>query len=163
MGEDGRKDTTFANEVERLIEDFESRTLDGMGGRFRRLIHLASLRDYNTGRYHHAGLEARYWPEAVNEGLRQCHIRVFQELVTLPLKVQTEDLLDFFESLREERSRLVDAWQRLRSYQVLPPENCNPLARELFDKNCEIILGVLRQTEFWELLHDPHSHPDDLA
>jgi hypothetical protein len=36
------------------------------------------------------------------------------------------------------------------------------LARELFDKNIEIILRVLRETDLWPLLHDPHHHADDL-
>ena len=116
--------------VERLVRDFEERTLAGMGGQFNRLVYLASLRDYNTGRYHHYGLETRYSAEAVDEGLRQCHVRVFDDLVSLTLKEQTEDLLDFFESLKEDRKRLVSAWKRLKSYQVLPPEDCHPLARE---------------------------------
>ena len=153
---------TNSQDVERLVRDFEERTLAGLGGHFSRLVYLASLRDYNTGRYHHYGLETRYSAEAVDEGLRQCHVRVFDDLVSLTLKEQTEDLLDFFESLKEDRKRLVSVWKRLRSYQVLPPENCHPLARELFVKNIEIMLGILRETELWPLLHDPHRHADDL-
>jgi hypothetical protein len=149
-------------EVERLVRDFEDRTLSALDGYFSRLVYLASLRDYNTGRYHHYGLESRHPPAAVDEALRQCHTRVFEGLVGLSLKEQTEDLLDFFESLKEDKSRLVAAWERLRSYQILPPENCHPLARELFDKNIEIILKVLRETDLWPLLHDPHRDPYDL-
>ncbi len=161
--EDNERDNPYDfYEPDCVAEDFERQTLNGMEGRFSRLIYVASLRDYNTGRYHHEGLESRYPREAVDEGLRRCHTKVFEELVALPLKAQTEDLLKFFESLMEERSRLVDAWQRLRSYQVLPPENCRPLARDLFDKNVEIILQILRETHLWELLHDPHGDPDDL-
>ncbi len=149
-------------EVERLVRDFEERTLVGMQGHFNRLVYLASLRDYNTGRYHHYGLEDRYAAEAVDEGLRQCHARIFEELVGLPLQEQTEDLLNFFESLKEDKARLVGVWERLRSYQILPPEDCHPLARELFDTNIEIILRVLRETDLWPLLHDPHRDADDL-
>src|SRR5450759_3410286 len=87
-------------EVEHLVRDFEDRSLGALKGHFSRLVYLASLRDYNTGRYHHFGLESLYAPEAVEEGLHQCHVRIFEELVALPLKVQTEDLLDFFESLK---------------------------------------------------------------
>jgi hypothetical protein len=152
----------FGQAVDRLVRDFEERTLAPMGGHFARLVYLASLRDYNTGRYRHYGLESRYAADAVDEGLRQCHIRVFEELVALPLKEQTEDLLDFFESLKEDKARLVEAWQRLRSYQVLPPENCHPLARELYDKDIEIVLRILRETDLWPLLHDPHRNADDL-
>jgi hypothetical protein len=149
-------------DVERLMRDFEERTLAGLDGYFSRLVYLASLRDYNTGRYHHYGLESRFPSEAVDEGLHQCHVQIFEELVALPLKEQTEDLLNFFESLKEDKGRMVTVWKRLRSYQILPPEDCHPLARQLFDKNIEIILRILRETDLWPLLHDSHRHADDL-
>jgi len=150
-------------EVERLVRDFEERTLAGMEGGFSRLVYLASLRDYNTGRYHHYGLESRYSLESVDEGLHQCHIRVFEELVAQPLKEQTEDLLGFFESLKEDKARLVGIWRRLKSYQILPPDGCHSLAGELFDKNIEIMLRILRETDLWPLLHDPHGDANDLT
>ncbi len=152
----------FRLEVERVKRDFEGRTLVALEGRFRRLIHLASLRDYSTGRYHHYGLESRFSAAAVDEGLRQCHIQAFEELVALPLKDQTEDLVVFFESLQEDKARLVEVWQQLRSYQILPPEKGHPLARQLFDKNMEIMLRVLQETDLWPLLHDPHRDSDNL-
>ena len=149
--------------VELLVRDFEDRTLAGLEGHFSRLVYLASLRDYNTGRYHHYGLETTHSLETVDEGLHECHIRVFEELVTLPLQEQTEDLLNFFESLKEDKTRMVGVWRRLKSYQVLPPEGCHALARELFDENVEIMLRILRQTDLWPLLHDPHRDADDLS
>ncbi len=152
----------LGDEIERVVADFEHRTLDEMSGRFSRLIYLASLRDCNTGQYHHYGLETRYSSEAVDEGLRRCHVKVFEDLVASPLEAQTQDLLGFFESLKDERARLVKTWQRLRSYQMLPPEGRHPLARELFDKNIEIILTILRETDLWPLLHNPHSDSDNL-
>jgi hypothetical protein len=149
-------------EVGRVVRDFQERTLVGLEGHFSQLVYLASLRDYNTGRYHHYGLESRYSAEAIDLGLRQCHVQVFEELVGLSLKEQTEDLLNFFESLKEDKTRLIVVWKRLRSYQVLPPEDCHPLAQELFDRNIEIMLRVLRETDLWPLLHDAHSDTDDL-
>jgi hypothetical protein len=149
-------------DVDRLVSDFEQRTLSELKGRFSQLVYIASLRDYNSGRYHHYGLETRYPEPAVDEGLRRCHTRVFEELIGLSLQEQTEDLLDFFESLKEDRARLVNVWKRLKSYQILPPEDCHPLARELFEKNTEIILKILRETDLWPLLHDPHRDADDL-
>jgi len=149
-------------EVERLLRDFRERTLGGLPGHFEKLVYLASLRDYNTGCYHHYGLESRFAPEVVDAGLRQCHSQVFEKLLALPLREQTEDLLSFFESLKEDKSRLVAVWKRLKSYQILAPEDCHPLARELYDQNLEIMLQVLRETDLWPLLHDPHRDPNDL-
>lgn len=156
------KDATDPEEVERVVRDVEERTLVGLEGAFSQLVYLASLRDYNTGRYHHYGLESLYSAKAIDEALHRCHVRVFEELVALPLKEQTEDLLNFFESLKEDKARLVVVWKRLRSYQILPPEDCHPLAQELFDKNIEIILRILRETDLWPLLHDSHGDSDDL-
>lgn len=147
----------------RVVEDVQMNTLETMEGQFNRLIYLASLRDYNTARYHHYGLENYYGSDAVDEGLRRCHVKIFEELMALPLQDQTRDLIDFFESLKEDRSRMIDVWQRLRSYQVLPPESCHPLARQLFDNNIEVMLRILRETDLWPLLQEPHSHSDHLA
>ncbi len=160
---DTRGEASFlTREIEQVVEDLQGHTLEAMAGMFSRLIYLASLRDYNTGRYHHYGLETRYSSEAVDEGLRHCHAQAFEALLALSLQEQTQDLLRFFESLKADRSRLVEVWQRLRAYQMLPPEGCHPLARELFNKNVEIILEVLRATDLWELLDDPHRDPDHL-
>jgi hypothetical protein len=149
-------------EVRRLVRDFEQRTLGVLPGYFSQLVYLASLRDYNTGRYHHYGLETRYGEAVVDAALRQSHQRVFDDLIALPLKEQTEDLLRFFESLKEDKARLVVVWKRLKSYQILPPEECHPLARELFERNLEVMLRILRETDLWPLLHDPHRDADDL-
>jgi hypothetical protein len=150
------------SEADRVAENFQRQTLEEIPGQFSRLIYLASLRDHNTGRYHHYGLETRFSAEAIDEGLRRCHLEVFAHHLTLPLQEQTQDLLRFFESLKDDRARLVEAWQQLRAYQILPPQNCSPLARELFTNNVELILEILRQTDLWELLDDPHRDSDDL-
>jgi hypothetical protein len=153
---------SLEEETQRVIENVQRRTLHEMPGYFNRLIYLASLRDHNTGRYSHYGLECRFSADAVHAGLQFCHAQVFEQLTALRLQEQTEDLIQFFQSLKEDRSRLVEVWRRLRAYEVLPPETCHPLARQLFSKNVETALQVLRQTELWELLSDPHSHADNL-
>ena len=153
---------TLADEVKRVVADLETTTLADMPGRFSRLIYLASLRDYNTGLYHHYGLETRYSPAAVDQGLHLSHVAIFEELMALPLEEQTRDLLNLFESVREDRGRVIGTWQRLKSYQVLPPDDCHPLARQLFDKNIEVMLRVLRETDLWALLHEPHGNTHDL-
>lgn len=108
-------------EIDRVVEDFRTKTLEAMEGQFNRLIYVASLRDYNTARYHHYGLETRYGSEAVDEGLRRCHISVFEGLMALPLQDQARDLVQFFESVKEDPARMIVAWQRLRSFSDAAP------------------------------------------
>jgi len=153
----------FPAEVDRVVEDFQSKTLEAIDGQFKRLIYIASLRDYNTARYNHYGLETRHPSEAVDEALRRCHVSVFEELMALPLQDQARDLIQFFESVKEDPAKMIDAWRRLRTYQVLPPADCHPLARQLFDKNIEVLLRILQETDLWALLHEPHSNADHLA
>lgn len=150
------------DEIRRVMEDFQHHTLDKMPGRFHRLVYLSSLRDHNTGRYNHYGLEQRYSQQAVDEALGHCHERAFDDLLTLTLRDQTQDLIHFFESLKEERACLVEVWQQLQAYQVLPPQSSSPLARQMFSKNVEVILQILKESDLWELLNDPHCDPDDL-
>lgn len=152
----------MTDEAERALQDFEGHTLAKMRGKFDRLVYLASLRDHNTGSYHHYGLEQRYSPAAVDEALCRCHEQAFDDLLALPLRDQTQDLVHFFESLRAERARLVEVWQQLQAYQVLPPQNCHPFAKQMFSKNVEVMLRVLRESELWELLDEPHGNSDNL-
>jgi hypothetical protein len=154
---------TPEDEVRRVMENFEQHTLEKIQGISARLIYLASLRDHNTGCYHHYGLESRYSEKAVDQGLHRCHLAVFTSFVALPLRDQTRDLMRFFESLKADRSRLVEVWQRLRAYQLLPPEDASLLAKQLFSQNVEAILQVLRESELWELLDEPHGDPDHLS
>ena len=152
----------MTDEAERALQDFEGHTLAKLAGKFDRLIYLASLRDHNTGCYHHYGLEQRYPPEAVDKALSRCHEQAFNDLLALPLRDQTQDLIHFFESLRAERARLVQVWQQLQAYQVLPPQNCHPFAKQMFSKNVEVMLRILKESDLWELLDEPHGNPDNL-
>ena len=148
--------SSLEESVRCVVEDVQRRTLDAMPSQFNRLVYLASLRDHNTGQYSHYGLECRYPSEAVSEGLRRCHVQTFREIIALPLEQQTRDLIGFFEILQADRTRLIEVWRRLRAYAILPPEECHPLAGELFRRNVETILQVLRHTALWELLDDSH-------
>lgn len=153
---------TLAEETEQVTTYLRQKILSVVGGEFSQLIYLASLRDSNTGRYSHYDLDTRFSPDAVNEGLRHCHSAVFDEVLGLPLKEQTRGLISFFRTKEEDPRRLVDAWERLRTYQMLLPEDCHPLARELFSKNMELVLKIVRETELWPLIDNPHRDSDDL-
>jgi hypothetical protein len=154
---------SLEQETEQVIAYFQERVQSRVGGTFSQLIYLAFLRDPNTGRYSHYELDTRFSPGAVDEGLRRCHSAVFEQVVGLPLKEQTRGLISFFRTKQEDPKRLVGTWERLRTYQMLLPEHCPPLARELFSKNMELALKVARETELWPLIDDSHRDADDLT
>ncbi len=49
--------------VKEAYDDLLRRSLSKIRGDLARLIYLASTRDYNTGKYHHDGLAARFQAE----------------------------------------------------------------------------------------------------
>ena len=60
-------------EVVRAAEDLRRRTLPSVKDPLERMIYLASMRDYNTGAYHHAGLAQRFGDDVAGEALAECH------------------------------------------------------------------------------------------
>jgi hypothetical protein len=64
--------------VQEAYDDLLRRTLARIPSDLGRLIYLASMRDYNTGRYHHDGLAARFSPAVAREALEMAHHNVFR-------------------------------------------------------------------------------------
>src|SRR6516162_11182097 len=61
----------------KAYDDLWQRTLGKIPGDLNRMIYLASTRDYNSGRYHHAGLEATFGYDAVKQALETAHLFFF--------------------------------------------------------------------------------------
>jgi hypothetical protein len=64
----------------RVTEDFTSRSLAAIRSDLGKLYYVCSLRDHQTGRYVHEGLNFIYSGPSVQEALSQCH----EELFTRP-------------------------------------------------------------------------------
>lgn len=126
--------------------DLEARTLGRIESVLARLVYLASTRDYNSGEYHHEGLAFRYGQDAAAKALESCHRKVFEGVVTLPLRSLCEELTEYIESSGEPEKTL-EAWRRLKAYQLLVPAACDAISAGLFNSNVQLALGVflLRQ------------------
>ena len=136
----------FAALVKKIVADIECLTLSNVNTYFGRLIYFASLRDHSTGRYFHEGLMARYSnEEAVHEAISLCHSKSFTDFVNFSLEEQTREVSEVLGSQEEPTPALLRTWRRLRSFEILHPEKCHPIARELFARNVEIILKVLQR------------------
>jgi hypothetical protein len=130
-------------DVQQAREDLGRRTLSEIARPLDRLIYLASMRDYNTGVYHHDGLASRFTEEVACEALADCHREVFRQLVVSSL----EDLVDQLEAYRKSTHtgprEFLTAWRRLEPYRVAVPVEADLLGAEFLFSNFKIALAIL--------------------
>ena len=132
-------------EARAAYDDLYQRTLAKVSGDLNRLIYLASMRDYNSGRYHHAGLEAQFSGEAAREALETAHRELFWKLTTCPLEDLVNQLEAYMAASQEPAEELLRAWRTLRPYHVAIPLDVEPGAARLFVSNLKLALEVLQQ------------------
>ena len=126
-----------------IIHDLTSSTLAALPNSFARLAYLASLRDFPTNVYEHAGLSAIYPREAVCQALEQCHEEIFERVLETPLNLQQEDLRTHLSSTRDGLRTAVSNWLKLEAYRTLLPAEAPDYLKELFCSNLRAILQIL--------------------
>jgi hypothetical protein len=129
----------------RIIQDFALTTLAGIPGEFSRLAYMASLRDLSSGRYEHAGLEALYPDEAIQQALTVCHEQIFERVLETPLAKQEADLKDCLERMPGGLHTALAHWRRMEAYRVLMPEHAPDYLKELFCSNLRALLAILQE------------------
>ena len=130
-------------DVQGAVRDIKERTLEFIPGQFARLLYLASTRDYSTGRYYHDGLALKFTNEAAELAIESVHREAFEELIYSPLEVVVQELEIFINSTHTEPIQVLQTWKKLQPYRVVIPQNCDPVASELFFSNIRIALAVL--------------------
>jgi hypothetical protein len=133
--------------VQQVIGDFTSATLAAIPNAYGRLMYLASLRDLSSGRYDHAGLNAVYSVDAVQEALEFCHREIFQKILETPLSLQEQDLRECLESMPDDLPATLAHWRKLEAYHILPPEDAADYLRELFFSNLRTLLEILESEQ----------------
>jgi hypothetical protein len=139
------KALTQLQQNRRIIQDFTLTTLAGIPGLFARLTYIASLRDFSSGRYDHAGLAALYPDEALQQALQLCHEQIFECLLEMPLSSQQEDLRACLAAMQGGLPEAVSHWRRMEAYRVLMPEQSPDYLKELFCSNLRALLEILQQ------------------
>ena len=127
----------------RIIQDFTVTSLAAIPSVFGRLMYISSLRDLSSGRYEHAGLNAVYSDEAVQQALAQCHAEIFESILELPLALQQGELRRCLASMSEGFCNSVIHWRRMEAYRVLIPEQAPQYLKELFCSNLRALLEIL--------------------
>ena len=131
-------------DVEAARRDLVERNLSKIRGDFARLVYLASMRNYNTGEYHHDGLACVFSEGVAERAIAICHSEIFRRLVLCPLKELVEQLELYASSNCSGPSELVRIWERLQPYRATVPLECSPLAARLFVSNVMIALAILQ-------------------
>ena len=129
----------------RIIQDFTLTTLAGIPGEFGRLTYMASLRDLSSGRYEHAGLEALYPDEAIQQALSVCHEQIFERVLETSLARQESDLKECLSRMPGGLQTALTHWRRMEAYRVLMPERAPDYLKELFCSNLRALLEILQE------------------
>jgi hypothetical protein len=79
-----------------------------------------------------------------DEALRASHQQVFAEWLGYGLEQQKADLDLYLAGLDGDRRTIVDTWIRLAPYRNLVPSAVRDVERELYVKDLEILLELLR-------------------
>jgi hypothetical protein len=140
-------------DIEAARRDLEYRTLAKIGGDFARLVYLASLRDYNTGEYHHEGLARQFTESLARKALACCHQEVFRRLVLRSVRELVGELEIYVRSNRSTFSEFVRVWEKLQPYTVAVPLECSPLTARFFALNIRVALAILESRQL-------RAHPD---
>jgi hypothetical protein len=125
-------------------DDLWKNTLSRIPTRYGRLSYLASLRDGNSGMYRHHGLSTLFGREESTRALRESHQTVFLEWLNLPLAEKQAELLRYLEDLEDSSKVVLDHLISARAYRALLPAAARQMEVELFSRDLEALLQILR-------------------
>jgi hypothetical protein len=131
-------------DVEAAKSELNNRTLARLDSDFARVMYLSSLRDFNTGEYHHHGLSHLYSEVTASAAMKACHEDLFARLVSGPLCYFVAQIDRFIRSSPKDYQGTLVIWKTLEGYHVAIPSSCDPMMAELFRSNVRIAMELLR-------------------
>ncbi|HXN52404.1 MAG TPA: hypothetical protein VN943_10740 [Candidatus Acidoferrum sp.] len=145
--------------VEEAYDDLLRRSLSKIGGDLARLIYLASTRDYNTGKYHHDGLAARFRAEIACQALELAHRQTFYRIAACSLEQLVAEVELYVSSSQQSRDEILQVWQKLEPYRVALPLGVNVATAQLFVSNIKLALAILRRRQEQKAMGASGSSP----
>jgi hypothetical protein len=143
--------------VEEAYDDLLRRSLSKIKGDLARLIYVASTRDYNTGKYQHDGLAARFQAEIAGQALEMAHREIFHRLAECSLRELVGEVEIYVSSSRQSREEILEVWQKLEPYRVALPVDVNVAAAQLFVSNVKLALAILCRRQERQAMEEPAS------
>ena len=131
--------------VEQAYDDLSRRSLSRIDGDLARLIYLASTRDYNTGKYHHDGLAARFQEEIASQALELAHREIFFQIAARSLEELVHQVEVYVNASPQGREEVLQVWQKLEPYRVALPVDVNIALAQLFVSNIKLALAILQR------------------
>ena len=128
----------------KVLEDVWRNTIAAVPSDFGKLVYLASLRDSNSGLYHHYGLESVYSSEQSDASLRRSHLEILYLWLEKSLEEQKDDLEFYLRGVEGDLPTVLKNWQDLQPYLAYPPGETGVSAREWFLSDLRIILDLLQ-------------------
>jgi hypothetical protein len=125
-----------------VIEDFSSQTLAAISSDFGRLYYVSSLKDSDSGRYEHDGLNSLYSENAVQAALSHCHEELFSRILETPLSEQERDLRACLGKAGDQYWDMIESWSEDRSFKDMCPEGLPDYLQDLFCSNMVALLAV---------------------
>lgn len=133
--------------VDAACRDLNARTLAQIDGDFARLVYLGSLRDYNTGEYHHDGLAWQFSEKVAQNAMAWCHWTVYRRLILCSVSDLVRELETYAASIPLSRSDFIRTWSCLQPYRVVIPRESTPITSYFFSSNVRAALAVLHSRQ----------------
>lgn len=132
-------------DVQKAAEDVRLRTLAKISRPLDRFIYLASMRDYNTGVYHHDGLASRFSPEVACEALADCHREVYRRLLSCSLEDLVRQMEDYIASSHTSPRDFISVWRGIEPYRVAIPVETDSFSAQFLFANFRIALAIVEE------------------
>lgn len=131
------------SDVEAAARDLRLRTLSQIPHPLECFIYLASVRDYNTGLYHHDGLASRFSEEVSCEALAVCHREAFRQLLATSLEDLANQLHAYMAASPGGPGEFITAWKNMKPYRVAVPAETDSLSADFLCSNITVALAIL--------------------
>ncbi len=132
----------------KVLEDLWRNTMSAIPSDMGKLAYLGSLRDPNSGLYHHYGLEAVYSAEQSDLALRQMHLSLFYDWLKKGLADQKEDLEHYFRTVEGELNTVLENWKVMQPYRAYVPVEADEAGGQLFLDDLRLLIELMQRELF---------------